>query len=284
MRKLLLSSIALAAMSASAVAADLPRRQAAPAPAATPIYVAPVFTWSGFYVGLNAGAAFGDRNRDLQIVTTDTVYRDLFLTGSAGVRREDSNTAFTGGAQIGFNWQFGALVAGIEADMNYRGRGTREAYAFDFAYNQTPYTFAYLGDRGGRWFGTLRPRIGFAMDRTLLYVTGGLAFGPSRDGGYARVTDSGGVVAEWRSSDDNGSNWGWTLGGGVEHAFSTNWTAKLEYLYVKLDDGRRTLTAVGRSDLPAIVARDEDKFHVVRVGLNYKFGGTSAASPVLARY
>jgi outer membrane immunogenic protein len=283
MRTLLMSSVALAAMSAGALAADLPRRQAAPAPA--PVYVAPVFTWSGFYVGLNAGATFGDRNRDLSIVTTDTVYRDLFLTGASGVRGDDSHSAFTGGAQAGFNWQFGALVAGIEADINYRGRGSHDPYGFDFSYNQTPYAFEYFGDRGGRWFGTLRPRIGFAMDRTLLYVTGGLAFGPSRDDGYARVTNAtGGVVAEWRSSGDNGSNWGWTLGGGVEHAFSTNWTAKLEYLYVKLDDGSRTLTAVGRPDLPTIVARNDDKFHVVRVGLNYKFGATSAASPVLARY
>jgi len=280
MRTLLTSTVALATMSAGAFAADLPRRQAAPAPA--PAYIAPVFTWSGFYVGLNAGAAFGDRNRHLSIDTTNTIYRDLFQAGAAGVQGGNSDTAFTGGAQAGYNWQTGALVAGVEADINYRGHGSNDAYAFSGSFNQTPYRFEYFGDRGGHWFGTLRPRIGYAMDRTLLYVTGGLAFGPSRDAGYARVTNAaGGVVAEWRGGG-NGSNWGWTLGAGVEHAFSANWTAKLEYLYVKLDDGSRTLTGVA-AGLPNFIAHEDDKFHVVRAGLNYRFGATSAASPVFAR-
>ena len=202
MRAFLTSTVALAAMSAGAFAADLPRRQAAPAPA--PVYVAPIFTWSGFYVGLNAGATFGDRNRDVAVTTTDPLYRSVFTAGLPGVGDGGSRSAFTGGAQAGFNWQFGAMVAGVEADINYRGRGDRNDFAFSTTYNQTPYTFEYYGDRGGRWFGTLRPRIGFAMDRTLLYVTGGLAFGPSRDSSYARLRTGGVTVAEWSTGGDNG--------------------------------------------------------------------------------
>ncbi|MDB5571428.1 MAG: porin family protein [Hyphomicrobiales bacterium] len=287
MRKLLLSSVALASMSAAAFAADLPRREAAPAPA--PIYAAPIFTWTGFYVGLNAGVAFGGDRGNLGIIATgdqSTYYSTEYnrYYGALG-RNDDNNTAFTGGVQAGYNWQFGAMVLGIETDINYRGHSNNDS--FGFAIPSTGYSFAYNGDKGGNWFGTLRPRIGFAMDRTLLYVTGGLAYGKTGGGGSAYVYETATGIPlngySWGSSN-SGTNWGWTLGAGVEHAFSNNWTAKLEYLYVDLDKGDKTL--VGPVGTPITFVNDrKDTFSVVRVGLNYKFGGPAyGASPVLARY
>lgn len=284
MRKLLLSSVAIVAMSASALAADLPRREAAVAP----IYVAPIFTWSGFYVGLNAGATFNDNNRRLRPVIVNNGFVDADVTIFDTVFRDsDDDAAFTGGAQIGYNWQFGAFVAGVEADINYRGNGNNNGY--DFAViGGGPYAtatrFNYGGHEGGDWFGTLRARLGFALDRTMIYATGGLAFGDTGRTGNAYYyntfgTPIGGTFV--RDGDD--TNWGWTLGGGIEHAFSNNWTAKFEYLYVKLDTGNGDLVNLASPNY-RFSTSGEDKFHVVRVGLNYKFGGASVASPVLARY
>lgn len=289
MRKLLLSSVAIVAMSASALAADLPRREAAVAP----IYVAPIFTWSGFYVGLNAGATFNDNDNRLRatgdfrnvgnpyagaVVIYDNEYNGF---------RNDDDAAFTGGAQMGFNWQFGAWVAGVEADINYRGNGDNDGFNILGTGNYNHYGLYHSGSDRGNWFGTLRARLGFALDRTLVYATGGLAFGDTGKSGhvYAYDVNYPGVAltgGEWRSNG-NDVNWGWTIGAGVEHAFSNNWTAKLEYLYVNLDRDSDVLTNI---TLPryTFTTSDEDKFHVVRVGLNYKFGGASVASPVLARY
>ena len=290
MRKLLLSSVAIVAMSASAMAADLPRRETAVAP----IYVAPIFTWSGFYVGLNAGATFNDNDHRYR---ADGAFRNannpyagavvIYDNEYNGFRNDDDAT-FTGGAQMGFNWQFGAWVAGVEADINYRGNGDNNGFnILGTGNNYNNYGLYHSGADRGNWFGTLRARLGFALDRTLIYATGGLAVGDTGGGGnlYAYRRDTPGVAitnADWRSNGDD-TSWGWTLGAGVEHAFSNNWTAKLEYLYVNLDRDNNRLTNIALPNY-TFTSSDEDKFHVVRVGINYKFGGASVARPVLARY
>jgi outer membrane immunogenic protein len=289
MRKLLLSSVAIVAMSASALAADLPRRESAVAP----IFVAPIFTWSGFYVGLNAGATFNDNDHRYRAdgwfrnvgnpYTNAVVIYDNEYNGF----RNDDDAAFTGGAQMGFNWQFGAWVAGVEADINYRGNGDNHGFNILGTGHYSNYGLYHSGSDRGNWFGTLRARLGFALDRTLIYATGGLAFGDTGGGGrlYAYDVNYPGVAltgGEWRSDGDD-TSWGWTLGAGVEHAFSNNWTAKLEYLYVNLDRDNNRLTNIALPNY-TFTTSNEDEFHVVRVGLNYKFGGPSVASPVLARY
>jgi outer membrane immunogenic protein len=289
MRKILLSTVAIAAMSASAVAADLPRRQAAPTPA--PIYVTPIFTWSGFYVGLNAGATFNDRKNGLRpaVINNGFVSNDVALYDAAvvGAYNDNNNSAFTGGAQLGYNWQFGSMVAGLETDINYRGGGSKDGYDVALA-GVGPFAnanrFTYGGGNGGDWFGTLRGRLGFAMDRTLLYATGGLAFGDTGNSGSAYFYSTPGTpIGGTFVSNRNNTEWGWTLGAGIEHAFSNNWTAKLEYLYVNLDSGNTNIVNTLNTAY-SFSSRADDKFHVVRVGLNYKFGDTSVAGPVLARY
>ena len=102
-------------------------------------------------------------------------------------------------------------------------------------------------DDSDSWFGTVRARAGYAFDRALIYVTGGLAYGEVSNGFY--------------TSDD--VSVGWTLGGGVEYAFTDNLTAKVEGLYVNLEQDD--------DNLPVIAGRDETEFGVVRAGLNYKF-------------
>jgi len=301
MKKLIAGSALVTILGSGAIAADLPARGPAVAPA--PVY-APVFTWSGFYVGLNAGVGFGNSDRrgvravalpgaDADIV--DAVdYVNLGL--AAGDRRND-RTGFTGGAQIGYNWQFGSTVIGLEADINYfdRGRKSGGAYTLLGTDAYSGYELDVTAARGdSNWFGTIRPRIGVAFDRTLVYATGGLAYSGSNGSsgrGYAVLTDPAAddaIVAEWAGGRRSSSNWGWTLGAGVEHAFNNNWSVKLEYLYVDLDRGgnRRYISLDGApySNIVGVSRGDNSGFHVVRAGLNWRFGGGASAGPVVAAY
>jgi len=196
MKKILLSSVALLGLTAGAMAADLPSRRA-PAPIVAAV---PVFTWTGFYVGVNAGYGWNSDDE----VTIDGVTFEL-----------DNEGGFVGGAQVGYNYQIGSFVVGLEGDIQYADFGGDD----DFSSSD--------------WFGTARARAGVAFDRALVYATGGFAF----------------------ADDANG----WTVGGGVEYAFTNNLSAKVEGLYVNLD----TDTPVGSYDA---------EFGVVRAGLNFRFG------------
>ena len=296
MRGLLLSSVALAVMTAASVAADLPAR--APAMAPAPMYAAPIFTWTGFYAGVNAGAGFRSSNSAGSDRVFDNgngapvppgliadINADLALAG----RRGGNDTGFTGGAQIGYNWQFGALVLGVEADINYldRGNGDRGYTILNLAGTGNDLTVRGNG-KGSDYFGTLRGRIGYAFDRTMIYATGGLAYsdGGNRSGG-AIVTNGGFPVATYTSRGKS-NDYGFAVGAGIEHAFTDNWTAKLEYLSVDLDGGgsqRYTSTSGGVfNKITGIRRGDDDGMHVVRVGLNYKFGGGRSSGPVVAAY
>ena len=296
---ILLSSAALAVMTAASVAADLPAR--APAMAPAPMYAAPIFTWSGFYVGLNAGAGFRSGNNG----RSDTVFDDpagsvdpLLIAGinsdlALVGRRGGDDTGFTGGAQIGYNWQFGALVFGVEADINYldRGDSDRGYTILNLAGTGNDLTVAGNGS-GSDYFGTLRGRIGYAYDRTMIYATGGLAYsdGGNRRGG-AIVTDpgAGGAILATYNARGSSKDWGYAVGVGVEHAFTNNWSAKLEYLYLDLDrGGSQRYTSVGNGapfdNIVGVRRGDDSGMHIVRVGLNYKFGGGRSSGPVVAAY
>lgn len=190
--------------------------QAADLPMKAPAYVAAapaVFNWSGFYIGGNVGVAFGNR-------------RDDFGFG------DDSRARFAGGGQLGYNWQWaGGFVLGVEADFQgVANGGGNNVLGFNNRID---------------WFGTVRGRAGFAFDRTLLYATGGYAYG------------GGGDNCDFFGNCNDRVRSGWTVGGGIEYAFAPNWTARLEGLYVSLD---RPFAGFGR-----------EEFGVVRVGANYKF-------------
>jgi outer membrane immunogenic protein len=185
----------------TALAADAPPGRYMPPPRA-PAYV-PFFSWSGLYVGVNAGYGFG-HSRWTNSVTSVT-------TGDFNV-----SGAVIGGT-AGYNMQLGSAVVGVEADLAWSNiKGST--------------TLLCLGtcQTSNSWLGTARGRIGYAFDRFLPYLTAGAAFGDIKGtttlGSFSRT------------------NIGWTAGGGLEYAFVNNWSAKLEYLYVDLgkvrcDDG-----------------------------------------------
>lgn len=275
MRHLLLGSVALLGLIAGgAQAADLPRRAAPPAP----VYYAPVFTWTGFYVGLNAGGGFSTNNNggSTYFLPAGSVIGSAGTNGVLTLPNNGNNkSSFIGGAQIGYNWQFGnSFVAGLEADIQYANLSRRggqvtpfPGYSFvgapGLAFAAPPATVVTSGGNNQNYFGTVRARLGFAIDRTLIYATGGLAYG----GGQSRV--------------------GYALGGGVEYAFSNNWSAKLEALYIGMNRNNNNFGSVfnlGTNTLflPSNGSGRRNDFVVVRAGINYRFGG--AAGPVVASY
>lgn len=230
MKKILLAG-ALALIAAPALAADLPRRTAAMAPA--PVYAAPIFTWSGFYVGAQAGYGWG---------------KDKASFGATAV--STSPDGILGGVHAGYNWQSGSFVYGLEGDIEYANQKDKKTIA-DITYNSK------IGTSG-----SLRLRAGYAFDRTLLYVTGGLA------GADIKHT----VLNAGATTKNSGVEYGWTVGAGLEHAFTQNWSARVEYRY----------SDFGTSKWAANVNKADTTDHTVRVGLSYRFGG--AARPVMARY
>jgi outer membrane immunogenic protein len=244
MKKILLSTVALLGLSATAMAADLPRRTLAPAPA--PFVAVPVFTWTGFYVGVNAGYGFNANSGDDYTFVPGV---GLVYTGDNG-----SDGGFVGGAQVGYNMQFGSFVAGVEADIQYADIGGGNNNGFFNGFNNN-------GNNGVDWFGTVRARLGVAFDRVLVYATGGLAYG---EGGDDNAFVFNGVV--YRNNDD--IRVGWTLGAGVEYAITNNLTVKLEGLYVNLGDNNDNNVFFNNA---AFGRNRETEFGVVRAGLNFKF-------------
>ena len=283
MKTLLLSSTAaLALLSSAAFAADLPARGPASAPA--PVYAAPIFTWTGFYVGVNAGAAFNGGGNNA--IGTTGFGAPVSFYGSAITGND--NTRFTGGGQIGFNWQTSNVVWGLEADLNYLDRSNRSAVAVP-AFATLPFAVVNGGNNSNNWFGTVRGRLGLAYSRSLFYVTGGFAYSGNQNNQSITYFNGGGAgafpcaVGCTFSTTTNDSNIGWTAGGGVEYAFTDNISAKIEYLHVEL--GRRNAVFSSPS-APGLTlsSRNPSRFDVVRAGLNFRFGAFSQAAPVVARY
>jgi len=220
MNKLLLAGVAIFALGvASASAADIQRRQM---PAKAPAYLPPPpYSWTGFYVGINGGGGFGRSD-----------FSDPFSSGSF-----NTSGAVVGGT-LGYNWQINQAVLGVEGDIDWSSmRGSSVCGTVLITTCETR----------NDWLGTARGRLGYAFDRFMPYVTGGLAVGDIK-------TSIAGVGSA------HNTRTGWTAGGGVEAALAGPWTAKVEYLYVDLGHGGSVLGS-------------EAKFttNIVRAGVNYRF-------------
>jgi len=203
MKKTIMAMAIATTASGSAAAADLPR---GPAPYYPP--PASVYSWTGPYAGLNLGYQWAK-------VTNN-------VTEPSGI---------AGGGQLGYNWQLGQFVFGLETDI--------QASAADDTF--APYKFS------NPWFGTLRARIGYAINNVMLYGTGGLAYGE--------------LKGEFFGLEEDKTLVGWTAGAGIEYGFTQNWSAKLEYLYMDLASRTYSITGV------------DNGLHssFLRLGVNYHF-------------
>jgi outer membrane immunogenic protein len=236
-----------AALSTAALAADMPVK----APPRTAAAV--IFNWTSFYVGIQGGYGWGnskhcDAGSVPQCGPLGTfIFPDFRLSGG------------TAGGTVGYNHQIGNIILGLEADYswaNIKGTSTLE---FCGGICVTEVT----------GFGTARARIGYAIDRFLPYVTGGVA--------WTRMRASNGGAPQFPVTASATTRANLTVGGGVEFALSANWSSKIEYLFVRnnRDFAYDVLNACG---VPNCFTRDND-YSVIRAGLNYRFGG-----PVVARY
>lgn len=225
----------LFAMTGVALAADLTKQP--PMPTIAPLQ--PEMNWTGFYLGLNAG--YGWTNA-MSVTIADP------FNGKSVSREGNMPGGFVGGAQGGYNWQSGRFVFGFEADIQYAALGG--------AIDWDGYDYLNLKSNDGQYFGTIRARLGYAMDRTLFYITGGYAYGGLVDNGL---------------TGNATSNQGYALGGGFEYAFTDNWTARFEGLYINLDTSEQSVTVNYLGAPYSIQGRLPDGFGVVRAGVNYKF-------------
>jgi outer membrane immunogenic protein len=276
MKKLLFGSAMLAAlaMGGPAMAADLP---AAPVYKAPVIAPAPWYDWTGFYIGLNGGYSWGRSATDFSVAGVPLVSATTSMNG------------WVGGGQAGYNWQFNRnWIVGVEADLQATGQkgsltfaGAPACFTAVVAAITTCTTTTGTFEQKLPWFGTARARLGFEpADHWMLYVTGGLAFGEvDTNAGVTTTTTINGVTVASTSAaaSSNVTRAGWTVGGGAEWVISGPWTAKLEYLRVDL--GTITNTFVGAGAIPTVATNSRVTDNIVRVGVNYRFGG-----PVVARY
>lgn len=236
--------------------------------AAKPYYkaAAPVayLPWNRCYVGASGGYITSDRG-NTTITPNDA---DLLLSQTLGnvptSLSADPDGGIIGGT-LGCNYQTGSIVLGAETDLSYTSlRDTSSVVLGAFAT-----TTRYSQEMEA--FGTVRGRLGYAIGPTLLYATGGLAYGYVKTAAdiFPGPLGLGGAVLvgrqdEWRA--------GWTVGAGVEHMISQNWSIKAEYLYYDL--GTSALTAVTVAGIPATESgtfRHDNTGHIIRAGINYQF-------------
>jgi outer membrane immunogenic protein len=229
------AAAALAAAGAiSAQAADLPTRKEAPAP----VFVPPPFTWTGFYIGANAGGIWGSGGAGSTTVYANGIpgFASYWPTSNLN----NSNAGFIGGGQAGYNWQTGAFVLGVETDFDgstlSRSRsvlGPTFGVLNPFFLPATDYLSAN-GKISLDWLGSTRARVGFVAtpdNRLMFYGTGGVAYGGGS--AYLNVYDATNGLY-WSSSNSNGTRTGWVAGGGVEYAWTNNIIIGAEYLYFDL--------------------------------------------------
>ena len=223
------AAVCLAGSVISAQAADMPRANP------LPYYKAPVeapFSWTGFYFGINGGYGWGRSN-----------WSDPTLGADSGTFNTSGGLL---GGQLGYNWQTGPIVLGVETDADWTNiKGSTAGPGGVCA-----------ADGGGvcqtkqDWIGTTRGRLGYAFGRFLPYVTGGAAYGD--------------IKAPQTTGTATQTKFGWTAGGGVEYSLNPNWSAKVEYLHLDLGTASLFSAASAASSLSVPVSDD-----LVRAGVNY---------------
>ncbi len=231
--------------SVPALAADIPERVAAPAPA--PI-VSAMPLWTGFYVGGHLGWVSHNGN-----MTAFTPWNGFAGFPVGGLKK----SGLLGGMQAGYNYQMGAFVLGLEGDFSVVNAGGWSAI------NPPGTWFASRAN----WAATLAPRAGVAFGNALFFVKGGLAIA---DFDY-RHNQGGNTIS------GGGTKSGWVLGAGLEYAVIGNLSVKAEYNYMDFGKGRTTIAGA-----PTIWVVPSRKIQAVKFGINYRFGGP--ASSVMARY
>jgi len=268
-RALATASLVSLAFVGRASAADM----AVKAPIAAPVAI---YNWTGFYAGGNVGYGWGNADTFVNPLPSAAAFVNLLPQTLS-----PDPKGVLGGVQAGYNWEFSRFVFGVEADIqgtDINGTTTRTPI---IQANGTALPGAGFLSAHERlnWFGTVRLRAGYAViDRVLLYVTGGVAYG---DVNYAAQTDFRPFGTEQYPAAFSRTKVGWTAGAGAEWAFASNWSAKLEYLYMDLGNESTIANPVLVNPPFQVSYSWKTQEQLVRVGVNYKFAW---GAPVVAKY
>lgn len=279
---------------APALAADMvlkapPQTLPAPAPA-----------WTGFYIGGNLGDTWGDNSvSTASLVVSDfsrgpASYAASAASGASGNLDVGHTSTLIGGVQAGYNWQFGASLAGIEADLQGLGRGdtgnlTTKVGPFPFFGAAEVVNTTINSAERVDYLGTLRGQLGYlATPALLLYGTGGLAYGHVH--ASTSISQSNNDCVQFpaqciqttaaTAGSLSETRTGWTAGGGVEWMFGQNWTAKLEYLHYDLGAvtfgagalayANGSFAGLGGPAVSTALSTTRFSGNIIRIGLNYK--------------
>jgi outer membrane immunogenic protein len=305
MKKLVLVTVVAGAVSAAGLAnaADLGRRPVYKAPPA--VALVPTFNWIGLYLGGHLGYGWGPTSNAM---SGDANIGEFLITGHHIVPASLSTnrTGVLGGAQIGYNYQLGAIVVGLEADIAGADLTDKSSAILSRTFGDNTLAFQTSLETKNNWVGTARGRVGFLpFERLLVYFTGGAAFGDTHEKlVFANISNTpiqfkGGPIptlicpanATCLAGSSSQTALGGTVGGGFEYAITRNVSVKSEYLFVDL--GHHSVTARGTQagTTPDVFLRSsvDYKEHIVRFGVNYRFdwsgiGKGKGPTPVVARY
>ncbi len=262
-RKFSMATAVLMAASASALAADLPRRT--PPPVFVP---PPLFTWTGLYVGGQVGYTWGQDNSAGTLSAGGVPL--------AGYNTYNSPNGELGGAHIGYNYQISQFVVGVEGDVNgtdFNNAGTGSSFpagAFVSLSTRIPIE------------GSARGRIGIAWDHWLFFATGGAAFADIEHS-YALGAAAVGFLND-PANPYSKTRVGWTVGGGVEYALNNNWSVRAEYRYSDFGNNSDFVFSSPLFGGLAAANRSHVTQNAVTVGFSYKFDWYTPPAPVVAKY
>jgi outer membrane immunogenic protein len=296
MKKIIFAGLGLAALSAPALAADLPMK--------APPIAAVVYNWTGWYVGGNVGYGVATRDSASELVQAGEAF-PIIPTGTpiygSPVGFNMHPDGIIGGAQAGYNWQTSTnVVLGVEADIQGSGMKASDGCVFTCGVPQVTvpqfsrFPVFFSTDSYTQkldWFGTVRARAGWTNGPGLFYVTGGLAYGDvERSGTVVGITSNPNGSTRNTFAGTFGATTtkvGWTIGAGFEAKLANNsaWSVKGEYLYVDLGKNADTFSTFFTSGNPsggqAAYRTDytTNRENIFRLGLNYAF-----RQPIVAKY
>ncbi|WP_062014196.1 outer membrane protein [Aureimonas sp. AU4] len=254
--------LASAAFVTPALAADVVYEE----PAAPVVALPPAYSWTGFYIGGQAGAAF---NRDSGPFSSDNT---SFIGGSDN----SDDAAFIGGVHVGYDYQINNLIVGAIADINYIDASSATSYTIP-SFNGGVDSFGVVNDIN--FVGTVRAKVGFAADRFAIYATGGLAYAnfDNSYNGSSSFRSRAGTIYTVNANQDN-NDVGYAVGGGVDYLVTPNLSLGLEYLYTDLgsSDAKVTYTAIGNrfgADAQSFTANSNSDldFHTVWAKASFRF-------------
>jgi outer membrane immunogenic protein len=256
-----IGALALATLSLPAAAADLGARPIGKAPVVAPVAL---YNWSGFYIGGHIGGVWGDKD-----------WTDVTLVPLGGPAIPDGGhevSGFLAGGQIGFNWQAGAWVFGLEGQVSWTNAdGSHPCLAVLGVFLETCTTEL-------SWLGSAAGRVGYAFNNVLVYAKGGFAFANEEYFQNCLVLCA--VVGNIDGATGDDTRTGWMVGAGLEYGFTPNWSFKVEYNY--MDFGNETYNLINPATGLVFSIYDIDQqLHVVKAGVNYRFNW---GAPVAVRY